>query len=68
MSKATPLFVRSSTAARMLDMPASEFRHLVASGALPPPVRIGSHERWHVAQLEAIVRGEAALPDEEFDL
>ena len=68
MSKLTPLFVRSSTAARMLDMPATEFRRLVGNGALPPPVRIGDHERWHVAQLEAIVRGAAALPDEEFDL
>jgi predicted DNA-binding transcriptional regulator AlpA len=52
----------------MLDMPTAEFRRLVASGALPPPVRIGGHERWHVAQIEAILSGPAARPSQEFEL
>ncbi len=68
MVNLTPLFVRSSTAAKMLDMQASEFRRLVARGALPPPVCIGGHERWRVSQIEAILLGTAALPTEEFDL
>lgn len=66
--KHAPLAVRATTAAAMLDMPAAEFRRLVERGALPPPVRIGGHERWHVAQIEAIIRGDAAKPSEDFDL
>jgi predicted DNA-binding transcriptional regulator AlpA len=62
------LAVRDTTAAAMLDMPAAEFRRLVERGALPKPVRIGQHERWHVAQIEAILTGKAAVPDEDFDL
>lgn len=68
MGKHQPLAVRATTAAAMLDMPPAEFRRLVERGALPPPVRIGEHERWHVAQIEAIIRGDAAKPDEDFDL
>lgn len=68
MTKLVPLVVRSSTAAKMLDMPAPEFRRLVASGALPPPIQVGEHERWRVSQIESAIRGEAALPDQEFDL
>lgn len=68
MGKLTPLAVKATTAAAMLDMPPAEFRRLVDRGALPPPVRIGSHERWHVAQIEAIIRGDAAKPSEDFEL
>lgn len=66
--KHAPIAVRATNAAAMLDMPAAEFRRLVERGALPPPVRIGGHERWHVAQIEAIIRGDAAKPSEDFDL
>jgi predicted DNA-binding transcriptional regulator AlpA len=52
----------------MLDMSVAEFRRLVERGALPPPLRIGDLERWLVDQIEAILRADAALPDEDFDL
>ena len=55
--------VRESTAARLLDMSAAEFRRLVAAGALPGPVRIGPNERWRVDQLQAILSGDARRPD-----
>ena len=66
--KHAPLAVKAQTAAAMLDMPIADFRKLVERGALPPPVRIGGYDRWHVAQLEAILRGNAAKPNEEFEL
>jgi hypothetical protein len=52
----------------MLDMPPAEFMRLVERGALPPPVRIGQHDRWNVDQLTAIIRGDAAKPNQEFEL
>ena len=63
-----PLAVKATTAAAMLDLPPAEFRRLVERGALPPPVRIGTHERWRVEQLNAIIRGDAAKPSEDFEL
>ena len=63
-----PLAVKATTAAAMLDLPPAEFRRLVERGALPPPVRIGAHERWRVEQLNAIIRGDAAKPSEDFEL
>jgi predicted DNA-binding transcriptional regulator AlpA len=68
MSKLNPLFARSSTVARLLDMPTSEFRRLVDAGALPPPVKIGEHERWRVSQIEAILMGGTDRPNQEFEL
>jgi predicted DNA-binding transcriptional regulator AlpA len=68
MGKLTPLAVRAQTAAAMLDMPPAEFMRLVERGALPPPVRIGQHDRWNVDQLTAIIRGDAAKPNQEFEL
>jgi predicted DNA-binding transcriptional regulator AlpA len=64
----SPLAVRAQTAAAMLDMPHGEFMRLVERGALPPPVRIGQHDRWNVDQLTAIIRGDAAKPNQEFEL
>lgn len=63
-----PLAVRDTTAAKMLDMPAAEFRRLVNDGALPPPCSVGGHHRWRVADINAILNGNAALPNEDFDL
>tara|TARA_R100000789_G_scaffold22155_1_gene24883 strand:+ start:4200 stop:4409 length:210 start_codon:yes stop_codon:yes gene_type:complete len=63
-----PLAVKDTTAAKLLDLPAAEFRRLVNSGALPPPCRIGGHHRWRVADINAILNGNAALPHEEFEL
>ncbi|RVV99724.1 hypothetical protein EKE94_03325 [Mesobaculum littorinae] len=68
MGAAQRIAVRETTAAAMLDMPATEFRRLVSVGALPQPCRIGRHERWRVDQIEAILSGGAALPDEDFEL
>lgn len=63
-----PLAVRDRTAARMLDLPTSEFRNLVAQGALPPPIQIAQHRLWRVDQIEAIVNGDAALPNQDLEL
>lgn len=60
-----PIAVREVTAAAMLDMSASEFRRLVGRGALPPPKKIGGATRWRVAELEAVLFGHAAKPNED---
>ncbi|MFG6082291.1 hypothetical protein ACEUZ9_002936 [Paracoccus litorisediminis] len=66
MSRALePIFARETTAAKLLDMTRGEFVTLVQSGALPPPVL---HDRWDVAELQAIMRGTKMRPSEEFDL
>jgi hypothetical protein len=65
MPKPAPLFASEPTAAALLDMRPAEFRELVSAGALPQPVRFG---RWDVTELQAIMRGTAARPKEEFDL
>ena len=63
-----PIAVKDVTAAAMLDMPVTEFRRLVRSGALPPALRIGKHERWMVDQLEAVLKAASTLPSEDFEL
>lgn len=65
---ARQIAVKDTTAASMLDLSASEFRRLVEAGALPQPCRIGGHERWRVDMLEAVVNGDAAKPEQEFEL
>lgn len=65
----TPLAVREKTAARMLDMSQADFQRLVKDGALPGPTRIGDVTLWRVADLEAILSGDAARPgDQEFEM
>lgn len=68
MGNQAPMFASERSAAALLDMKPAEFRRLVSAGALPPPVRIGPHDRWNVAQIEAIIRGDAAKPSEDFKL
>ncbi len=68
MTRHEPLAVKAQTAAAMLDLPPAEFMRLVGAGALPPPVKIGKHDRWNVEQLNAIIRGDAAKPSEDFEL
>jgi hypothetical protein len=60
-----PMFAREQTAAKILDMTCTEFRTLVECGSLPKPT---AHNRWDVAALEAIMRGEKIKPAEDFDL
>ena len=68
MAGPTPIAVKDTTAARLLDMSAREFRDLVKVGALPPAKRVGAYERWLVSDIEAIVTGKAIRPDAGFDL
>jgi predicted DNA-binding transcriptional regulator AlpA len=65
-SYARPLAVADKTAAAMLDMSSKVFWELVSCGALPGPKIIGNHNRWVVSDLEAILNGEAARPEEAF--
>jgi len=60
----SPIAAKDTTAAKLLDMPLKDFRRLVSRGALPPPVRIGEHERWRVAEIEAILSGSALQSDD----
>ena len=64
------LAVRARHAAELLDMSAAEFQRLVAAGAIPPPIhpRLGQHDRWRVSDLEAVLDGAAAKPNEDFEL
>ena len=63
-----PTALRESKAAAELDRPVSEFRALVDAGVLPRPVRIGGLERWRMVDIEAILSGSAAIPDEDIEL
>lgn len=62
------LVVKENTAAAMFDMTTTEFRELVAQGALPGPVKIGNLKRWRVDLLHTVFDAEAARPEEEFTL
>lgn len=64
-AKKVPLFASEATSAALLDMKPSEFRTLVAEGALPPAVSFG---RWDVNQLEEIMRGAAVIVRVAFEL
>ncbi len=58
-----PLATNERNAAKMLDLKTFQFRDLVEKGHLPPPKKIGPHERWLVADIEAVLTG-AVLDDE----
>jgi predicted DNA-binding transcriptional regulator AlpA len=60
------LAVEDKTAAAMLDMSSKVFLELVSCGALPGPKVIGNYKRWIVSDLEAILTGDAARPEEAF--
>ncbi len=62
------LFVKEKTAARLLDMPRTLFSTLVKGGALPGPCRIMNEERWDVAELTAIMRGNKPTGNEDLEL
>ena len=68
MTAVSKLAVKDTTAAQMLDMSAKDFRALVEAGTLPPALPIGTHRRWLVADLEAIITGKKIRPETGFDL
>lgn len=57
MAKLERLAVQAKEAARMLSMTVREFLFLVEQGALPPPIRLGKHTLWVVAEIEAVLTG-----------
>lgn len=67
MTAIVPKFAADGTAAKLLDMTRQEFNALVTVGILPRPMKIGPHERWSVADLEAIADGKAAIPDQDIE-
>jgi len=63
------LAVKHSNAAKMLDMQPREFSRLVSMGCLPPPVKLADGvERWRVEDLQAILSGKMARPDEGMEV
>lgn len=58
MPSQTPIFATEKLAAQLLDMKPRELRALVEAGHLPPPRRIGEVERFDVAELQKVIRGE----------
>jgi predicted DNA-binding transcriptional regulator AlpA len=68
MGKVTVIAATRLTAAKMLDLKPSDFDTLVEVGALPRPVALGKHQRWPVAELEAIVTGKRFRPQSDFEL
>ncbi len=68
MTNSAPLFASERTAARLLDMKPVEFRALVNKGALPAAISIGDEERWDMDGLSRILRGQAAIPQEDFEI
>lgn len=65
MTKAHPILATERTAARLLDMPTSEFCALVSQGALP---KAGPFGRWNVDDLQRIASGKATFDDGSLDL
>ena len=65
MGRIDRIAVCESKAAKMMDMPVSDFRRLVSAGALPPPVKILDVTRWRVSDLESTLSGEAMSEDFE---
>jgi len=63
-----PLAYREQEAAKALSMTPAQFRQLVSAGALPPPVSIGNLKRWRRNDLEAMLDGQAAKPEDRFEL
>ncbi len=41
----------------MLSLSLQDFLSLVEQGALPPPIRLGKHSLWVVAEIEAVLTG-----------
>ncbi|GAA6201153.1 hypothetical protein [Aquicoccus sp. SU-CL01552] len=63
MAKLERLAVEAKGAAGMLSLTAQEFLFLVEQGALPPPIRLGKHTLWVVAEIEAVLTGSKIEPE-----
>lgn len=60
------MFLRASSAAKLLDLPLSTFYQLVREGKLPPAVsQIGKHRLWSREQLVAAVDPRGYKPSHE---
>lgn len=57
MAKLERLAVKAKEAARMLSLSLQDFLFLVEQGALPPPIRLGKHTLWVVAEIEVVLTG-----------
>lgn len=57
--------VKSRTAARLMDLPETQFLQLVSEGVLPRPRKIGPFERWDADELRAVLRGDKIDPLED---
>ncbi|WBL34400.1 hypothetical protein O5O51_06765 [Sinirhodobacter sp. HNIBRBA609] len=63
MAKLERLAVEAKGAARMLSLTVEEFLFLVEQGALPPPIRLGKHTLWVVAEIKAVLTGSKIEPE-----
>ena len=63
MAKLERLAVEAKNAARMLSLTVEEFLILVEQGTLPPPIRLGKHTLWVVAEIEAVLTGSKIEPE-----
>lgn len=63
MAKLERLAVEAKGAAGMLLLTVGEFLFLVEQGALPPPIRLGKHTLWVVAEIEAVLTGSKIEPE-----
>ncbi|NIY78996.1 hypothetical protein HCZ23_05885 [Celeribacter sp. HF31] len=63
MVKLDRLAVEAKGAARMLSMTVREFLFLVEQGALPPPIQLGKHTLWVVAEIEAVLTDSKIEPE-----
>lgn len=69
MAAPAPITVSAEKAARLLDLKPAEFLAAVESGHLPDGKEIiPGKKRWPVDVLRAIVKAEAVLPQEDFDI
>lgn len=55
-----PEFAAPERAAKLLDMKPADLRAQIEAGNLPPPKRIGTLERFDMAELRAVIRGQTA--------
>ena len=69
---AAPLqeFGTERDAAKVVGFPASKFREYVNLGSLPAPVRTmpDGTKVWDFVQLRAMMRGDAAKPNEDVEI